>query len=81
MEMKIGTHMETIRFIVALNMAIALILGFTWLEKWNPAVWVRKCLRFPQPHPGPKAAVEVELCKYAPPHSTKGRIRVNYHAQ
>lgn len=72
MEMKIGTQVETIHFIVALNMDMALIWGFTWLEKWNPVVWVRKHLRFPQPRPGHKAAVEIELCKYAPPTAQRG---------
>lgn len=38
MHLRLGNHEETIRFMVATKMADAMILGLSWLSKWNPAV-------------------------------------------
>lgn len=36
-ELKAGSHTETIRFIAAPGMKEAIVLGLAWLKKWNPS--------------------------------------------
>lgn len=38
MEMQMGNHEETLRFIMAPRMERPLLLGLAWLQKWNPYV-------------------------------------------
>lgn len=37
--LEIGEHWEYIRFVVVDTMIEPLILGLTWLDKWQPTIW------------------------------------------
>lgn len=42
-----GSHDKMLTFIVAPRMEWPLVLGLTWLRKWNPIVnWKRGSIRF-----------------------------------
>lgn len=44
-----GSHTETLTFIMAPGMEWPLILGLTWLKKWNPLIdWRERRLKFPK---------------------------------
>lgn len=71
--MKFGAHVETINFIVAPSMDRPMMLGFAWLEKWNPMVdRARKTLEFSPTHTGKKPLVEVEPCNFIPNNKGQG---------
>ncbi|KAM6472473.1 uncharacterized protein PHA67_005571 [Liasis olivaceus] len=46
-ELKVGTHRETLKCLVAPLASYPLILGMSWLERWDPRIsWREKTLTF-----------------------------------